>query len=118
MVTKIGNGCGQCYTIPGRSMAKASDEVIIRIILIFYRYAFVLFELGSTFYYVSTYFASIFYVLYESFSMLLHVSTFIKDFLIVDWVYGSYVVTFVGCETWADLIVLDMVYFDVIFGMD
>ncbi|KAF3645078.1 hypothetical protein FXO37_21138 [Capsicum annuum] len=38
--------------------------------------------------------------------------------LVVDWVHRSCVVTFVECETLVDLIVLDMVDFDFILGID
>lgn len=36
----------------------------------------------------------------------------------VDRVYRSCVVMFVGHDTWVDLIILDMVNFDIIFGVD
>ncbi|XP_070003453.1 uncharacterized protein [Nicotiana sylvestris] len=38
--------------------------------------------------------------------------------VVVDWIYWSYVVTFCGYETRADLLLLDMTEFEVILGMD
>ncbi|XP_070013185.1 uncharacterized protein [Nicotiana sylvestris] len=40
------------------------------------------------------------------------------DSVVVDWIYRSYVVTFCGYETRADLLLLDMTDFEVILGMD
>lgn len=50
--------------------------------------------------------------------MPFHISTFIGDSLVVDKVYLSSIVTFIDCETWVNSIVLDMVNFGVILGMD
>ena len=50
-------GCSHCYAFPGRPEAEASDAVITGIILVCHRPATVLFDLGSTYSYVSTYFA-------------------------------------------------------------
>lgn len=36
----------------------------------------------------------------------------------INQVYRAFVVTFSGCKTWIDLIVLDMIDFDFILGMD
>lgn len=46
--------------------------------------------------------------------MPLYVSTFLGNLLVVDQVYISYVVTIQDSDTQDDLIVLDMVDFDVI----
>ncbi|XP_070023025.1 uncharacterized protein [Nicotiana sylvestris] len=40
------------------------------------------------------------------------------DFVVVDWIYQSCVVTFYGYDTRADLLFLDMIDFEVILGMD
>lgn len=50
--------------------------------------------------------------------MPLYVSSLIGDSLVVDWVFRSSVVTIRDVETYVDLIMLDMVDFDVILGMD
>lgn len=49
---------------------------------------------------------------------LFRVSTPLSDFLVVDRVYLSCILTFAWCETLVDLLMLDMVDFDVILGMD
>lgn len=46
-----------------------------------------------------------------------HVSTLIGDSIIVDQVYHSCPVIFMGYPTWADLVILKMVDFDIIQGM-
>nr|XP_016500592.1 PREDICTED: uncharacterized protein LOC107819029 [Nicotiana tabacum] len=47
-----------------------------------------------------------------------YVSTPVGDFVVVDWIYQSRVVTFCGYETRADLLLLDKIDFKVILGMD
>lgn len=42
----------------------------------------------------------------------------VSDYLVVDWLYQSCIVTFSEKETWIYLIILDMVDFDVISGRD
>lgn len=88
------------------------------VVSICYKYATILFDPGSTLSYVAINFASNFDFICEPFMILLHVSTFIIVFLVANQVYQSCVVTFVGRETWVDLIILDMVDFDIIVGMD
>lgn len=51
-------------------------------------------------------------------SVPIHVSTLVGESFVVDWVYRSYLVTLAGYKTLVDLIILDMIYFDVILGMD
>lgn len=67
---------------------------------------------------MSTYFSYSFYIACELLVMPLHVSTLIGDYFMVDRVYQFCVVTFVGCDTWVDLSILDMINYDNIFGMD
>lgn len=45
------------------------------------------------------------------------VLTFAGESLVVDQVYRSCLITIHGCDTWADLIVLDVLDFDVILGL-
>ncbi|XP_070017647.1 uncharacterized protein [Nicotiana sylvestris] len=47
-----------------------------------------------------------------------YVSTLVGDSVVVDQIYWSYVVTFCGYETRADLLLLDITDFKVILGMD
>ena len=49
--------------------------------------------------------------------MPIRVSTTVGESVIVEKVYRSCLVTFVGSNTYVDLIILEMVDFDVILGM-
>ena len=49
--------------------------------------------------------------------MTIRVSTPVSEYVIVEKVYRSCLVTFVGSNTHVDLIILEMVDFDVILGM-
>ena len=49
--------------------------------------------------------------------MPIRVSTPLGESVIVEKVYRSCLVTFVGSTTHVDLVILEMVYFDVILGM-
>lgn len=77
-----------------------------------------LFDLVLIFFYVSTYFATSFNTSYESLAVPIHVSIPVGDFTVVDWLNLSCLVTFVGHDTWVDLIILVMTDFDIILGMD
>lgn len=55
---------------------------------------------------------------FESLIEPVHVSTSVGESLVVDQVLRSYLVSIKGYDTRDDFIVLDMVDFDVIFGMD
>lgn len=90
---------GKCYTIPKRPKVKDSNAIIIGIILVFYYSASVLFDPRYIFSYVSKYFPTIFYVMCESFSIFIHVSTLIGDYLVVARLMLSCVVTFGRHET-------------------
>lgn len=91
--------------------------MITSIIPICFRPASLLFDLRSTFSYVSAYFASGFNFVSEPVSIPIHVSTSVGDSLVTDWVYRSSVMPFSGFETLVDLLVLDIVNFDVFLGM-
>ncbi|XP_070057102.1 uncharacterized protein [Nicotiana tomentosiformis] len=54
----------------------------------------------------------------EYLGVLVYVSMPVGDYVIVDQIYWSYVVTFDRYETREDLLLLDMVDFEVILGMD
>ncbi|XP_070037233.1 uncharacterized protein [Nicotiana tomentosiformis] len=82
------------------------------------RDASVLFDPGSTYSYVSSYFASYLVVPRDSLSAPVYVSNLVGDAMVVDSVYRSCVVTVGSLETRIDLLLLDMVDFDVILGMD
>ncbi|XP_070017561.1 uncharacterized protein [Nicotiana sylvestris] len=113
-----GRGRARFYAIPDRAEAVAYDSVITGIILVSHREASVLFDPGSTYSYVSSYFAPYLGTSRETLSSPVYVSTPVGDSLVVDHVYRSCLVTIRGFETRADLLLLDMVDFDIILGMD
>ncbi|XP_070046938.1 uncharacterized protein [Nicotiana tomentosiformis] len=73
---------------------------------------------GSTISYMSSYFASYLVVPRDSLSAFVYVSIPLGDSIDVDHVYHSCVVTIGSLETSIDLLLLDMIDFDVILGMD
>ncbi|MCF8701934.1 hypothetical protein L3054_11165, partial [Corynebacterium sp. MC-10] len=118
-IAQTGGGRGpHCYAFPGRPEAEASNVVIIGIIPVCHRSASVLFDPGSTYSYVSSYFSSEFNLLCDRMPIPIHVSTLVGEPLVVDRVYRSCLVSLSGYDTWVDMIILDMVDFDVILGMD
>ncbi|XP_070055053.1 uncharacterized protein [Nicotiana tomentosiformis] len=117
-VVQSGGAQPQFYIFPARPEIESYNAVIIGIILVFHKDASVLFDPCSTYSYVSSYFASYLVVPRDSFSAPVYVSMPVGDSIIIDRVYRSYVVTIGSLETNIDLLVLNMVYFDVILGMD
>ena len=79
--------------------------------------ASVLFDPGSTFSYVTSSFANGLNLPCELLDMPIRVSTPVGESVIVEKVYRSCLVTFVGSNTYVDLVILEMVDFDVIQGM-
>ena len=77
----------------------------------------VLFDPGSTFSYVSSSFATGLNLHCELFDMPIRVSTPVGESVIVEKVYRSCLVNFLGRNTHVDLVILEMVDFDVILGM-
>ncbi|XP_070032184.1 uncharacterized protein [Nicotiana tomentosiformis] len=80
--------------------------------------ASVLFDPGSTYSYVSSYFAPYLGVSHDSLSSSVDVATLVGDSIIVDGVYQSCFIVISGFETRADLLLLSMVNFEIILGMD
>ncbi|WMV46385.1 hypothetical protein MTR67_039770 [Solanum verrucosum] len=111
-------GRSHYYAFSGRPEAKTSDVVITSIILVCHRPATILFDPGSTYSYMSTYFTSSLDILCESLDLPVHVSTPVGDSVVVDQVYRLCIVTLMGYDTHTDLKVLDVVDFYVILGMD
>ncbi|XP_049387927.1 uncharacterized protein LOC125852238, partial [Solanum stenotomum] len=116
--SQSGGRGAQCYAFPGRPEAETSDAVITSIVSVCHRPASVLFDPGSTFSYVSTYFASGLELTCDRMSVPIRVSTPVGEPLVVNRVYRSFLVVLSGYETWVDMILLDMLDFDVILGMD
>ncbi|XP_070022149.1 uncharacterized protein [Nicotiana sylvestris] len=94
------------------------DAVITCIISVGGRDASVLFYPGSTYSYVSSLFAHLLVISPKPLGIPVHVSTYIGDSVVVDRIYQSYMVTFCGFETSADLLLLDMIESEIILGMD
>ncbi|KAH0669070.1 hypothetical protein KY289_023563 [Solanum tuberosum] len=109
---------GHLYAAPARATAEASDDVITGRLLLCHQPTTVLFDPGSTFSYVSIYFAPRLGMRSESLTEPVHVSTLVGLSLVVDQMLRSCLVTIQGCDTRVNLILLDMVDFDVILGMD
>ncbi|XP_070019487.1 uncharacterized protein [Nicotiana sylvestris] len=108
----------RCYALPARTEAESSDIVITGTILVFNRNSSVLFDPGSTYSYVSSYFAPNLVMPSEALSIPVYVSTPVGNSIVVDRVHRSCVVVFRGLKTRVDFFLLDMVDFDVILGMD
>ncbi|XP_070029163.1 uncharacterized protein [Nicotiana sylvestris] len=106
------------YALPARPDALASDTIITGIISICGRDVFVLFDQGSTYSYVSSLFAHFLVISPEPLGTPIHVSTPMGNSVVVDQIYRSCMVTFCGFETRAELLLLDMIDFEVILGMD
>ena len=75
----------------------------------------VLFDLGSTFSYVSSSFATGLDLYCDLLDMPIRVSTRMGESVVVEKVYRSFIVTFVGSNTYVDLIIIEMVDFHVIW---
>ncbi|XP_070003045.1 uncharacterized protein [Nicotiana sylvestris] len=113
--------CGaqpRCYAIPAKLEAESSDAVITGMISVCSRDASVLFDLVSTYSYVSSYFSPYLVVPRDSLSVPVYVSMLVRDYIVVDCVYCSCMTVIGGLETSVDLLLLDMVDFDVILGID
>ncbi|XP_070047163.1 uncharacterized protein [Nicotiana tomentosiformis] len=106
------------YAFPARPDAEASDVVITSIISVCGKAASILFDPRSTYSYVSSLFAHFLGVSRESLSTPVYVYTLVCDFVIVDQIYRSCIVTLCVYETKADLLLLDMTDFEIILGMD
>lgn len=85
-----------CYAFPRKIDVKASDAVITGTILFHDRIAFVLFDLWSTYSYLSVKFSMGLNLVFNVHNYLVYVSTLVGEFVVVTHVYRSYFVLFVG----------------------
>ncbi|XP_070040314.1 uncharacterized protein [Nicotiana tomentosiformis] len=115
---RLGGGQDRFYAIPARPYVVALDVVITGIVSVFHRESFVLFDPNYTYSYVSLYFAHHLDMPRESLFSSVHVSMMVGDTITVDHIYRSCVVTIGSLDTRVDLLLLSMVDFDVILGMD
>ncbi|XP_070005077.1 uncharacterized protein [Nicotiana sylvestris] len=113
-----GGGQARYYALPARIEVVAFDSIITSIVPVCHRDASVLFDLGFTYSYMSSYFASHLGISQDSLSSPIYVSTFVGHSLVVDHMYRSCLITLSSFETIADLLFISMVDFDVILGMD
>ncbi|XP_070007283.1 uncharacterized protein [Nicotiana sylvestris] len=106
------------YALSARLDALALDAVITGIISVCGRDALVLFDPGSTYSYVLSLFSGFVVIIPVPLGTPVHVSTPMGDSVVVDQIYRSCVVTFCGFETRGDLLMFDMIDFEIILGMD
>ena len=95
-----------CYAFPRRSEAETSDAVITGNLLVCDCMDSVLFDPRSTFSYVSSSFATGLDLHCDLLDMPIRVSTPMGESVIVEKLYRSCLVTFVGNNTDVDLIIL------------
>ncbi|XP_070058057.1 uncharacterized protein [Nicotiana tomentosiformis] len=106
------------YAFPARPNAVASDIMITYIISVCGRDVSVLFDPGSTYTYVSYLLAHFLGVTHESLGTPVYVSTPVGDYVVVDQIYRSCIVTFCGYETREDFLLLDITDFEIILGLN
>ncbi|XP_070057455.1 uncharacterized protein [Nicotiana tomentosiformis] len=111
-------GGGQVIRGGARPEEESSDAVITGIVPVCHRDASVLFDQGCTYSYVSSYFASCLVMPCNSLSAPIYVSMPVGDSIVLDRIYLSCVMSIGSHETSVDLLLLDMVDFDVILGMN
>ncbi|XP_070050627.1 uncharacterized protein [Nicotiana tomentosiformis] len=112
-----GGGHARFYALPSRTEASASESVITSMVSVFHGDALVLLYPRST-YHLSSYFALYLDVSRNSLSSPVYVSMLVGDSIIMDRVYRSCLVVIGGFETRVHLLLLSIVDFDVILGMD
>ncbi|XP_070050333.1 uncharacterized protein [Nicotiana tomentosiformis] len=121
---QVGRGCprgrnhARFYTFSGRTKNAASDAVIASIVSVCHRDASILFDLGSTYSYVPSYFAPYLDIPCYSLNAHVYVSMPAGDFIILDRIYWSCLVIISSFETIVYILLLSMVDFDVILGMN
>lgn len=87
------------YVFLGKLEENASDSMITSMILVCYQPAFVLFDLGSTYSYVSVYCTTYFGLPSKSLFVLIYVANLVRDSLLVDQIYILCLLTIKECDT-------------------
>ncbi|XP_070047172.1 uncharacterized protein [Nicotiana tomentosiformis] len=105
----VGGAYFCCYAFAARLEAESSDAVIKGTISVCHRDASVLFDLVSTYSYVSSYFASHWSIPRDSLDVHVSMSTPVEDSIVVDRVYKSCILTLNGYDIIVDILLLDMV---------
>ncbi|XP_070021989.1 uncharacterized protein [Nicotiana sylvestris] len=113
-----GGGQPRLFATLDRQSAEASPEVITGIFLVLSHNAYAIMDPGSTFSYMTPYFAINLELELEQLSEPFLVCTPVGESVKVTRVYRGCIVSVQGHNTKADLIELEMVDFDVIMGMD
>lgn len=106
------------YVISAKPDAVASDIVITGTISVCGRDAFLLFDPRSTYLYVSSLFAHFLDIPHEPLGTHIYVSTSVGNYVVVDRIYRSCVVVYCSYENILDLLLLEMIDFEVILSMD
>ncbi|XP_070057739.1 uncharacterized protein [Nicotiana tomentosiformis] len=114
----VGQAQPCCYAFLARPKVESSDAVIIGIISVCHIDASVLFDRGYIYSYVSSYFALHLSMPCDFLDVPVSVSMSFGDSLVVDQVYWSCVITINDFDIVVDLLLLNMVDFEVILGMD
>lgn len=96
----------------------ALDDVIICIVSVCHKDSSVLLDPGSTYSYVLSYFTPYLDMPHDFLDILIHMSILVGDSIMMDCVYWSCVVAIGGYEIMVDLLLLNIVNFEVILGMD
>ena len=115
---RSGGGQARCYAFPARPEAVSYDAMITCIVLVCHGEASILFNTGSSYSYVSSYFAHYLDMPRDSLVMYVHVSAPVGGSNIVDRVYCTCVVAIRGLEMRFDLLLLSVVNFEVNLVMD
>ncbi|XP_070013788.1 uncharacterized protein [Nicotiana sylvestris] len=113
-----GRGQPRLFAMLDRQSVEASAEVITGILLVCSHNAYAIMDPGSTFSYVTTYFAINLGLEPEQLSEPFLVSTPVGESVKVTRVYRGCIVSVQGRNTKADIIELEMVDFYVIMGID
>lgn len=106
------------YAVPTRPEAETLNAVVTGAILICRKSDLALFDHGSTYYYISSYYAPWLDLTSDLLSVPLRVSIPMGDSLVMHRVFRSCVVTVRDVDAYADLTVLSMLDFDIILFMD